>query len=190
MDFAPDRVVLQSFWPYGMAPIWFREPPKISLKPRLLSHFPPGWNELCGAYFAWYGGQNKPATVWNSGNPIVNLASDSAWDWCRENFNRSIDPVPYRAELLGDPGKAAAWLLLCIQANNYEIWGGSVIEILNFFPHCSNTFRNGGKHFEKAGLSSGFKIQTPACGRSLKHNGKPLKNAIGCPRSRPFRMIG
>lgn len=121
----PDRVAqFDVGWRFGMAPIWLSAPTILTQRPRLESKFPPQWSELYGAYFRWYAGHDQGAIVWNCDNSLVRRTTTQAWNWCKETFRESIDPVPHRKELLADASIAASWLLQCISVDSSKIWEG------------------------------------------------------------------
>ncbi len=130
----PDRVVYLKTWYFGMAPIWLRRP-KASPEPSwIVSKFPPQWRELCGAKFHLYAGYDQPVVVWNRDHPLVREATTSARNWCDLTFQKSIDPVPHREEILSDPHKAAYWLLQCIRGDSGKVWRGLPERDPKFLP--------------------------------------------------------
>jgi hypothetical protein len=111
---------------FGLSPFWatdsFGIPSTHVLG--LTCSFPPEWNHICGAQFQMYSADDKKATVWNKANPIVNSTNASAWDWCKSAFASSLDPLPHKASLLTDRGKASTWVLLCLEQERSELWDG------------------------------------------------------------------
>lgn len=131
---SPDRVVRLPDRFSRMAPIWLRAPNNVVVRPWLESKFPPQWRELCGAHFGWYAGQRKAASVWNKDHPLVKQLVSSAWEWCNQAFQKSIDPLPFRNELLLDRAKAASWLLQCIDQDSSKVWEGLSERDPEFLP--------------------------------------------------------
>jgi hypothetical protein len=124
-DQPPDRIIVQAErYRLSLAPIWIRIPRANPNSVLLESRFPPNWRDLCGASFAWYSGSGEPTVVWNRAHPLLRRVTGEAWKWCEIHFNRSIDPLPHRNQLLADPSKAACWLLRCISRNSQKIWEG------------------------------------------------------------------
>jgi len=86
--------------------------------------FPPKWSHICGVKFGYYSGLHEPCVVWNPKHPLLRLVDAAAWDWCREQFNSSLDPLPHKGGLLLHRGRAAAWILLCLRQEKYDLWEG------------------------------------------------------------------
>jgi len=57
--------------------------------------FPPKWKSLCGA--AWY----HCGVVWNRTHLLIRAVNEPAFQWAREVFKHSIDPLPHADQLLG-----------------------------------------------------------------------------------------
>jgi len=111
---------------FGLSPFW-----ATTLHQRPSTHvagltcpFPSEWIHLCGVSFKMYSADDKGAVVWNPANSLVNSVNASAWEWSREKFITSLDPLPHKASLLADKGKASSWVLLCLQQEQRELWEG------------------------------------------------------------------
>lgn len=137
----PDRVITRrSTSPYsyysGLSPLWTEDPRKT--RPThvagLVCPFPPQWNHLCGAQFDNYSNKNERATVWNSGNAVVQAVSAEAWTWCRGNLGESLDPLSVKGSLLIEKARAASWILMCLQAEQSDLWDGPSDRDPTFLP--------------------------------------------------------
>ena len=54
----------------------------------------------------------------------MNSVNASGWEWCKEKFRKSLDPLPHKASLLADKGKVSSWVILCLKQEQFEIWDG------------------------------------------------------------------
>jgi len=126
----PDRVVAlleeSGLRRFGVSPLWV---PGGAATPNthsagLTCAFPPEWKHLCGVWFDSYSSDDDGASVWNQDNPIVRSVNAAAWEWSKERFAKSLDPLPEKASLLADKGKAAAWVLLCLESGEDDLWEG------------------------------------------------------------------
>jgi len=145
----PDRIVsIDDFWEKIVWPLWPQNPfnqPKETW--RMKCQFPPEWPNLCGVHFDHYGGPQTPAVLWNANHVVVQSADKDSWDWARQNATKNADPLTFKADLLSDRKKAAAWLLLSMLRIEREIWLGLLERDLKFatalwellFKHDRNT---------------------------------------------------
>ncbi|HEY1756215.1 MAG TPA: hypothetical protein VGG72_12515 [Bryobacteraceae bacterium] len=119
---APDKVVYYEGDSPRAVPLWLSRPRPPASRPD--SRFPKEWLELCGVRFEVYGVHFDGAVVWNGAHALVRMAALPAWEWCRQTFGESIDPIPHRSEVLSDRAKAASWLLQCVAQYQSQLWDG------------------------------------------------------------------
>jgi hypothetical protein len=62
--------------------------------------------------------------VWNRVHRLFALSDREGVDWCHKYLANSLDPLASRDELLGDRGRAASWILLCLEHALNELWDG------------------------------------------------------------------
>lgn len=130
----PDRVVWAEGIRESIVPLWLRHPRSLKRQELLQSSFPPQWKELCGVVFAWYSAEGQSAIVWNRAHRLVKQVTPGAWKWCEEAFEKTMDPVPFRHELLSDRAKASCWMLQCISKDSRKLWGGLPERDPSFLP--------------------------------------------------------
>jgi hypothetical protein len=121
-------------WP---VPIWerieMRDPAKSPLN---LAEFPPEWSNLIGIETKINIGEQS-VEVWNAAHPLVQALDDPAWEWALASFDwRSRDPLPLKGELLRSRARVAAWILLCLQRDEGDIWNGLIDRAPSFLPEA------------------------------------------------------
>ncbi len=128
---SPSRIVARvsnkGYYPkFGLAPIWTGElterSDEFAMGPSSL--FPPEWRHIAGAYFRMYYADDKSAFIWNQENPIFSSVTRISRKWCLQTFHDSFDPLPVKASLLGDRSLGASWLLMCLKADQRDLWEG------------------------------------------------------------------
>jgi len=127
----PDKVVARvaerGVYPsFGVSPLWADRVSQASSThvAGLASPYPPEWEHLCGSSFEMYSGDDEGTTVWNQDNFLVRSVNAGGWQWCKQKFLESLDPLPHKASLLTDTGKAASWTLMCLKRQQSELWDG------------------------------------------------------------------
>jgi hypothetical protein len=97
--------------------------------------FPPNWKHLCGVRFGSYSGQYESSSVWNPANVVVETVTTEAWNWCEKAFHASsLDPLPLKGPLLIDSARAASWILMSLDAGQFDIWDGLSDRDPDFLP--------------------------------------------------------
>ncbi len=86
--------------------------------------FPPKWSHISGVQFDVYSGLHEPCVIWNPRHPLLRSIDAASWEWCREIFNSSLDPLPQKGALLMHSGRAATWILLCLRQEKSDLWDG------------------------------------------------------------------
>jgi hypothetical protein len=146
-NFPPDRICLRGTVPYfyGLTPLWTDEPTKK--RPThfagLICPFPPLWRHLCGAQFQNYARRDQGVAIWNPENAIVQAVTAESWAWCTENFGKSLDPLSLKGSLLMEKARAASWVLMCLQAEQSDLWDGLSERDPSFLPTLWNTVFGG-----------------------------------------------
>ncbi len=137
----PDRIVARrgaSSFPFdpGVLPLWTRDPgaPRPTHASGLSCPFPPQWNGLCGVRFENYSRRGQSTTVWNPANKLFQSVNTEGWAWCKESFSESLDPLPKKGSLLIDNSRAASWVLMCLEADQHDIWEGLNDRDPDFLP--------------------------------------------------------
>lgn len=145
---APDRILVLMeagllSHRHRVAPIWTQCP-----KPRSKSHvagmtsrFPPNWNHICGVQFASYSSLQGKVSVWNPRHPLVKLVDAPGRAWCLKVFETVLDPIPHKSELLSDAGRAAYWVLMCLQREQNDLWNGIRDRDAHFLPELWDVLR-------------------------------------------------
>jgi hypothetical protein len=129
--FQPDRVVIYPGDKLSIRALWTRRPmSEASTNPvGITCAFPEEWMNLCGVYIPHYYSDFDGTVLWNPDTPLLKAVDSSAWEWCKDTFDQSLDPIAYRDELLAQKSRAAAWLMRYIQsiesdeAEAFELWG-------------------------------------------------------------------
>ncbi len=143
VNVAPDRMCARSrssssysAYSFGLSPLW-TEPlnrPRVKHAAGLTCQFPPRWNHLCGSQFDGYASRSGKSTIWNPENTVVRAVTADAWRWCSQSFQESLDPVPLRGSLLIDRARVASWILMCLAAEQSDIWDGLRERDESFLP--------------------------------------------------------
>jgi hypothetical protein len=110
-----------------LCPLW-AEKPHLTTAPHaagLVAEFPPEWSgRLAGVRFGSYVALDRERMVWNPDHALVEAVDSDAQKWVAETFRGGLDPVPWRAELVANAARAAAWLMLCLAQRSWELWEG------------------------------------------------------------------
>jgi hypothetical protein len=138
----PDRICARvgvdtpSLYSFGLSPVWTEKlsAARPTHSAGLTCRFPPRWNHISGAQFESYANQYTPATIWNPENIVVLAVTPEGWTWCTANFKESLDPLPVRGSLLIEKARAASWILMCLQAEQVDIWNGLSDRDSSFLP--------------------------------------------------------
>ncbi len=110
----------------NMLPIWVASP-KFNPGPRavgITSTFSRTWTTLCGVKFENFGGSYEATHIWNAVHPIISLIDSEGRDWCAKKFMNSLDPLPFKNELLSASNRASAWVIMCLRGESQELWDG------------------------------------------------------------------
>jgi hypothetical protein len=88
--------------------------------PPAIAQFPPEWaviSHLRSTGGRWF------LTAWNPENPLYKALDSVAWEWAVDTFDEdSTDPLPHEEEILRARGRAAAWILMSLDAVGDELW--------------------------------------------------------------------
>ncbi|MGC1851942.1 MAG: hypothetical protein WA687_05815 [Solirubrobacterales bacterium] len=87
--------------------------------PAKFAQFPPEWRALATVKSS---GDRWFLNAWNRENPLCAAVDEVAWDWARETFEESLDPLPHEAEILRSPGRVAAWILKVVYGIEDDFW--------------------------------------------------------------------
>jgi len=125
---SPDRVVecIPRFGRKSLVALWTR---RAGARPATvaLGHacsFPPKWTTLCGARFAHFAGGREGRTFWNPRHRLVCLIDEKTWQWCKDRFRTTLDPLPHKETLLANKSSAAAWVISVIEGAEKDLWEG------------------------------------------------------------------
>jgi hypothetical protein len=124
---APDKVLVRRSYELTLCPVWLDRPVgnRNSHAAGLVAAFPPAWAaHVAGVRFASFSGLNYSAMVWNPAHPMVEAVDAEAQRWVGETFSESLDPIQFRAELVENAARAAAWLMRVIADRAWELWEG------------------------------------------------------------------
>jgi hypothetical protein len=126
--FPPDRVVVMRVnWFPGMSvvPLWTQTPTKRESDSAILScAFPSSWRHVSSVRFKWALADLDDFVVWNPENWLFALIDQSSVAWVRKNVSATLDPLPIKEALLSSPSYAAAWIVLCIESQKWDLWDG------------------------------------------------------------------
>jgi hypothetical protein len=124
---APNRVMWREHYEPALAPLWEGDPRgrANTHAAGLVAEFPPAWaSTICGVRFSGYIATYGEAIVWNPDHPLVGAVDEESQRWVADTFASSIDPIPFRSDLLTSRGRGAAWLMRCLSDRSWELWDG------------------------------------------------------------------
>jgi hypothetical protein len=142
----PDRICakrgagLLSSYSLGVSPVWTEDltAARPSHPAGLACRFPPKWNHLSSVQFENYEKLFHKATIWNPENILVRAVTADALAWCSGNFKDSLDPLPVKGSLLTEKARVASWMVMCLAAEQHEIWDGLGDREPSFLPTVWN----------------------------------------------------
>jgi hypothetical protein len=89
--------------------------------PAKRAQFPPEWKALARINSA---GDQNLLSVWNRDNPLCKAVDPVSWEWALSTFAESAEPFAHEEEILLAPGRAAAWIMMCLYDVGGELWSG------------------------------------------------------------------
>jgi hypothetical protein len=121
---SPDRlVVCDEGWRLLPVPIWEQAQAHDDAGNRMppVSRFPPGWKHVCCSV-------TDLGIVWNRAHPLMSLADAAAWTWWNNAGGEEADPLEFRAAIVAEPKRAAAWLASVVAGTSPRARWQSILE--------------------------------------------------------------
>ena len=133
----PTHVVASKYFgrPW-IVPLWAADPRRqdISHAAGVIAEFPPEWRQLCGCLFAHGVSDDPELQVWNGAHPLLAAVDSESFRWAVEAFAESLDPLPHVGDVMRSPGRAAAWILMCLSNPSKDLWDGLGERNARFLP--------------------------------------------------------
>jgi hypothetical protein len=126
----PDRVVefITEFGRSSLVALWVSQDGARSPRvvPGYACRFSPRWKTLCGVTFQHFSGSRSPRTFWNPRHRFVSAIDETGWQWCKDRFRDTLDPLTQRDTLLSNVSYAGAWAISVIEKGERDLWEGLV----------------------------------------------------------------
>lgn len=124
---SPDRIMACRYG-YGFEPVAFwAHKPKAKKTAHLIGltcRFPPKWSNVVCVSVSDYSREYSRTNIWNPSHAVLRAIDASGWEWTLNFFRHTLDPLPFKGDVLKHKSRAASWVIRCLEQRAKDLWDG------------------------------------------------------------------